>query len=146
MAARGTIEFRNDTFLRFCRGRLSWRPAGEYMIRMLAHDELEDAGVYEFAYAENGDRQRYWSEGSFYLNWGAQENSIASLAPYILKVLPEFEPYGSNKVTIDQWERIRVLAASDPERDPTLDDFFLSVERWLENGNGGAGYFWIFGP
>lgn len=117
------------------------------MIRMLSHDELEDAGVYEFAYAEDGDRERYWSEGSFYLNWGDdEENSIFSLTPYILRIFPEFNWYGPNRVTLDEWERIRVLAASDPERDPTLDDFFISVDKWLESGNGGKDHFWIFGP
>ena len=116
------------------------------MIRMLAYDELEDSCVYEFSYAENGDREKYWAESSFYLNWGIQENSIDILMPYILKVLPEFDGYGPNRVTADEWERIRTLAAMDPGRDPTLDDFFVNVDRWLRAGNGGNDHFWIFGP
>ena len=117
------------------------------MIRMLRGDELEDSGVYEFTYAENGDREKYWSDSSFYLNWGDdEENSIVSLTPYILRAIPEFNWYGPNRIELTKWNEIRALASSDPERDPTLDEFFVNVDKWLRAGNGGEDHFWIFGP
>lgn len=117
------------------------------MIRMLREDELEDSGVYEFAYAENGDRKKYRSEDSFYLNWGdGEENSIVSLTPYILRAAPDFNWYGPNRIELGKWDEIRALALADPKRDPTLDEFFVSVDKWLGAGNGGADHFWIFGP
>lgn len=82
----------------------------------------------------------HWSEE--YLYFPDEEDGIGVLAPYLDQVFGVFAYYGEQKVTLEQWNRVRQLCLADH---PDAADFFDAVDVWQRRENRNAPYFWILG-
>lgn len=111
-------------------------------IELLSLEQLKGHDVYELAYAD-AYPDGHWSANSLYLTDDA--GGIVPLIPYLEKVFGVFHYYGPEKVTLRQWSALKAAYREDESGDPANVQFFDAVDRWLERGNGGAGYFWILG-
>ena len=83
----------------------------------------------------------HWSEE--YLYFPDEEDGIGTLIPYFSQVFDVFNYYGPEKVTLEQWSKIRQLCMA---AHPDSVDFFDAVDAWQKKENRNAPYFWILGP
>lgn len=97
--------------------------------------------TFEIAYAHN--EEKYWNEDSIY--FPDEENGIGILAPHLDKVFGIFAYYGIQRVDLNEWKEVEKLCKTANPNDQTVTAFFEAVEEWLEKGNRGKDYFWIYG-
>ncbi len=105
---------------------------------LLRKDQVTGGATFELACARRYPAG-HWSPDFLYLP--DEPDGIGRLVPYLNPVLRPFAYDGPNRVTLEQWGRVRALAAEAPDLAP----FFEAVETWLHRENRNAPYFWILG-
>ena len=108
-------------------------------MRYFPKDGVTGGDTYEIACAHLYPGE-HWSENSLY--FPDEEDGIGVLAPYLNQVFDVFAYYGPQKVTLEQWDRVRQLCLAEH---PDAADFFHAVDVWQRNENRNAPYFWILG-
>ncbi len=105
-------------------------------MKALSYSEVESHDVFEFSY--NRNYGKHWCGDSVYL----ASDDMLFIEKYINLVMPDFNYNGPNKVTDEQWERVRALS---PLNNDEIQSFFDSVQLWRKNDPQGRGLFWILG-
>lgn len=108
-------------------------------MRYFRKDGVTGGDTYEIACAHLYP-EVHWSEA--YLYFPDEEDGIGVLAPYLDQVFAEFAYYGPQKVTLEEWGRVRELCLADH---PDAADFFDAVDAWQQKENRNAPHFWILG-
>ena len=120
-------------------------------IRLMTLEELTGHDVYELIYAHRwGERlphamqvAAFWTADNRYLSDDNDGQGIDALAPALSQVCPVFNWYGPNRLLLSQWRAVEAIHCRDHSEDRP---FFQAVDCWLEEGNRGAGWFWLMGP
>lgn len=66
-------------------------------------DELKSHDVFEFCYANKFPH--YWNEDSLYVEF----DEFIGLYPYLEKIVPNYKCYAPQKVSREQWRKIKSL-------------------------------------
>lgn len=98
-------------------------------------DELKSHDVFEFCYANKFPH--HWNDDSLYVEF----DEFIALYPYFEKIVPNFKCYAPQKVSREQWRKIKSLLV-DKE---IYASFFEIVDHWLGNSQCNSDYFWIYG-
>ena len=113
-------------------------------IKVLRLHELEDKCVYEFALGQFNNE--HWKETSAYVTW----ENFNLLSPYIDDVIPSFNYYGPNLISVTQWERlkekIKAWSEHDSVQNTDLIKLFNEIDRWVQESFKTHGFFSILGP
>ena len=115
----------------------------EQKLQILHLSEITTHDMYEIAYAHSYPGN-HWSPESLYLE--DEPCGISILAPCLNRVFPNYNYYGPERIELEQWDQIKALCRGEHPEDPSVQAFFEEIQRWLEQGNDGADYFWILGP
>ena len=108
-------------------------------MKLLKKDELKSHDVYEFCYAK--DRLNHWNQDSLYLI----DEEFWRLAPYLDQTFSNFAYYGSQKVKLTDWEKIRQLALEEDTQEESIIMFFNEINEWIEKDITQEDHFWILG-
>ena len=60
-------------------------------------------------------------------------------------VFGDFNWYGPQKVTLEQWKQVERRCEFANLDNPSVPVFFETVRQWLSPADLAAGYFWILG-
>nr|WP_300005866.1 hypothetical protein [Tissierella sp.] len=104
--------------------------------------DLNDYGhdVYEFCYADKYPDQ-FWNESSIFIIM----EDFSLLSSYLDKVFLNFHYYGPQKVSLDQWEKVKDLYLSQDKIDQDMWNFFEKIDIWIKSRDRLFNYFWILG-
>ncbi len=108
-------------------------------MRLRRYEELEDHCAYEFAPEHVYRGREHWQPEYRYLPW----EEFGPLAQALLQIIPNYNEYGPEKLTLSQWDRAEAQCLG---QHPEERAFFDAVRRWLDRENRGADTFWILGP
>lgn len=105
-------------------------------------DDLEQYGhdVYEFCYGCKYPDE-FWNESSIFISM----EEFSFLSPYLDKFFLNYHYYGPQKVSLDQWEKVKALFLSDDKINQDILNFFKNIDTWIEQGDSSFKYFWILG-
>ncbi|MDX8363934.1 hypothetical protein [Cytobacillus sp. IB215665] len=113
-------------------------------IKVLHLKDLEDKCVYEFA--EGRFNKEHWKESSIYVTF----EDFNKLSPFIEEIMPEFNYYGPNTVSIFQWnklkEKIIIKFRQEKLDNINLLDPFNEIDIWVQDCFKNHGHFSILGP
>ncbi len=108
---------------------------GMVIMKTLTFNELTAHDVLEFCYAEN--YPNHWNDNSLFVEF----DEFTELYPHIEKVIPNFRWDAPQRVTLNEWSRLKSLLAVNWE----YAAFFKAVDIWIVNSPSLNDYFWILG-
>lgn len=108
-------------------------------MKLMELNDLIGHDVYEFCCAINYPNN--WNDTSLFLT----TEDFLLLSPYLDMVFPNYHYYGPQKITLDEWNKIKELYSNSQDKDALLSDFFIKIDDWLVRVNNTISHFWILG-
>ena len=98
-------------------------------LEILSLEDLEGHDVFEFM--QGIYKGEHWQSTSIYFT----EESFGCLYSHIDDVLENFNYYGPNIITVEQWEEIKskvYLSVNNDEKMPSFIDAFNKIDEWVQ--------------
>ncbi len=108
-------------------------------MNLMRLQDLKEHDVYEFSYSENDLNS--WNQNSLFLS----TEDFSLLTPYLDNIFHNYHYYGPQKINLEDWEKVRQSYNSSKEKNESLTNFFLDIDKWLEHKKDSCDYFWILG-
>ena len=109
-------------------------------LRLFPLDQVYSGDTYEIAHS---GPYVHWSPDSLYLH--DDLDTLEILGPHVNMVFGDFNWYGPQKVTLEQWKQVERRCEFANLDNPSVPVFFETVRQWLSPADLAAGYFWILG-
>ncbi len=108
-------------------------------MNLMKLNDLVSHDVYEFCCARNYPNN--WNDNSLFLI----TEDFLLLSPYLDGVFPYYSYYGPQKITLDEWNKVKELYFTLQIKDAPLSSFFIKIDDWLSKENNSFSCFWILG-
>jgi len=102
-------------------------------------EELQDHCVFEICYAK--DFPNHWNKDSLYFS----DEDFGEIGEYVYHVFNEYHYYGPQKITIEEWNKIKEMALVNKGTGDSVRAFFKEVDVWFKQINNQNDYFYIIG-
>lgn len=108
-------------------------------MKLMKLNDLIGHDVYEFCCVSNYPDN--WNNNSLFLT----TEDFSLLSSYLDVAFPNYNYYGPQKITLDEWNKIKELYSNSQDKDTLLSDFFIKIDDWLDKENNTFSHFWILG-
>lgn len=104
-------------------------------MKLKRFNELESHDVLEFCYSIR--YPNHWNFDSIFVDY----DEFVCLGSYIEKFIPNYNYFGPQKVTLEQWQQIKKVVLEKSEH----QEFFQEIDKWKKKDPEETGFFWIYG-
>lgn len=118
----------------FCKGGVGVE------LRIFTLEQVYSGDTYEIAHSGH---YTHWAPDSLY--FPDDIDTFEILEPHLNAVFGDFNWYGPQQVTLEQWRQVERRCKILNLDNPTVPAFFETIRQWLSPQDLQAGYFWILG-
>lgn len=108
---------------------------GEERMKILKFEDLVSHDVLEFCYSVR--YPEHWNFDSIFV----YDDEFFCLSSCLEQVIPNYNYFGAQKVTLEEWKQIKKFALEKNE----YQDFFYEVDKWIKKDPEQNNSFWIYG-
>lgn len=104
-------------------------------MKVIKLKELVSHDVFEFCYSIH--YPEHWNFDSVFVS----DDEFDYLYLYFEQIIPNFNYYGSQEITMEEWNQIKILALKNND----YQNFFQEIDIWKQQDPQKSESFWIYG-